>query len=363
MNKVLIIGPFPKPISGVSLANKIVNDILSSSNEYKASIINTSYPVFEDKIGSFSIKKMMFFLLLNFKSFKILKNDIIYITPGQTFYGVLKYAIFIFLASIFKKELIIHVHGNYLGREYQQLKGFKKRVFYNLISRFQKGIVLSDSLKNNLLPFIGKNKIYSIYNFAEEYLYSKEKKVDNSMLKIVYLSNLMEEKGIFILLEALEKLQRKGIAYEARIAGNIDLSLKSIILNKIESLKSTKYIGVVKGDSKKELLNWSNIFVLPTFYKMEGQPISILEALATKNVIISTEHAGIPDIIKNEEQGFLIKKQCSESLVNVILKLDKNKHLIKNIAKENKRYFLDNFTIDIFSKRIKKVFNENSTFR
>ena len=59
MKKVLIIGPFPKPISGVSLANKVVKDVLRKSNKFNVDEINTSYPVFEDAVGSFSIKKLI----------------------------------------------------------------------------------------------------------------------------------------------------------------------------------------------------------------------------------------------------------------------------------------------------------------
>ena len=58
-------------------------------------------------------------------------------------------------------------------------------------------------------------------------------------------------------------------------------------------LEHTDYIGIVNGKAKKNLLEWGNVFVLPTFYKMEGQPISILEAMATKNLVVTTNHAGI----------------------------------------------------------------------
>ena len=62
MKRVLIIGPFPKPISGVSLANRVVKEVLENSSDFTLDTINTSYNVFEDAIGSFSFKKFIFFL-------------------------------------------------------------------------------------------------------------------------------------------------------------------------------------------------------------------------------------------------------------------------------------------------------------
>ena len=359
-NSILIIGPFPKPISGVSLANQVVKEVLAKSGDYTVDSINTSYNVFEDAIGSFSFKKLIFFLKMNFSVLKVFKNDIIYITPGQTFFGITKYTMFILLSSILKKEIIIHVHGNYLGRQYIQLKGVKKKVFYFLVSKFTKGIVLSASLKQNLTPFLKEKNIHVLYNFAQNYLTNSDLKVDNSILKISYLSNLMEEKGIFLLLDSLKDLESKNINYEAKIAGNIDACLKDDILDKISRLKNTSYVGVVYNEDKKELLNWSNIFVLPTFYKMEGQPISILEALSTKNVIISTKHAGIEDIIEENKNGYLVQKQNFESITNRLVYLNENKSKILEISNYNKMYFAKNFTVEIFGKKIIKIIKENA---
>jgi glycosyltransferase involved in cell wall biosynthesis len=363
LRKILLIGPFPEPISGVSLSNKVVQQILENDIENKVSIINTSYPFFKDSIGSFSLKKAFFFLKVNCKAFKIFQNDIIYTTPGQTFFGILKYAPFILISSFLNKELIIHVHGNYLGTQYKELKGFKKKIEHFLISKYTKGIVLSPSLKSNLIPFLEESKIVVLYNFAEKYLYEHSINKNFNKLKIIYLSNLMEEKGILYLLEALKDLENQNIDYEAKIAGNIDDMLKDKIFEVINSLKNTSYEGVLQGIEKKQLLDWSTIFVLPTFYKMEGQPISILEALASQNLIIATNHAGIPDIIQPKINGFFVEERSSKSILDCLIYLNNNKDELKNIAINNKSYFMKNFTFERFSTEILNIFYANSRVR
>jgi glycosyltransferase involved in cell wall biosynthesis len=171
----------------------------------------------------------------------------------------------------------------------------------------------------------------------------------------------MEEKGIFLLLDSLNELERKKINYQAKIAGNIDASLKGVILSKISKLKNTSYVGVVYNEDKKKLLNWSNIFVLPTFYKMEGQPIAILEALANKNVIISTNHAGIKDIIEDDKNGFLVEKKKSKNITSKFILLDENKSKILEICNYNKMYFAENFTVAIFSRAFIKIIKDDAT--
>ena len=352
---ILLVGPFPDPISGVSIANKVVKELLSADSDFLVETINTSYPSFDEQIGKFSIKKFLFYLSLNLSFFKIFKNNIVYITPGQTFFGVLKYSLFISITSLLKKELIIHVHGNYLGKEYQSLKGFKRVLFYFLVSRFTKGIVLSNSLKHNLTPFLEDKNIFSLPNLAQDYLYKEDKKFVKDELRIFYLSNLMKEKGIFCLLNALKNLEKNNIIYKAKIAGNIDQKYSKEILNLFTELKNTEYIGIVNGDDKKNLLKWGNVFVLPTFYKMEGQPISILEAMATTNLVVTTNHAGISDVFQDKINGYFVEKNNENSIQKILSYLAANKSELKKIAEYNKTFFLNNFTVDIFKKNLLEI--------
>lgn len=352
MTKILLIGPLPNPTTGVSLANQIVVDNLKNRTDFHIRFINTSYYKFDENLGKFSISKFFFNLKLICYSYKIFKTDVVYITPGQTFFGVLKYAVFILLAAILKKQLITHIHGNYSGKEYQKLKGIKKIIFKTLLNKTSKGIVLSDSLTGNLSPFIKNEDIYILYNFVEDYLFVDieeiNQKLKNPAPRIVFLSNLMEEKGIFELLEALKILQNQGFKYTAQIAGNIDTKHKQKIEKYFKSLKNVEYCGVVSGNEKKTLLLSSNLFILPTYYAMEGQPISILEAMATGNIILTTNHAGIPDIFKDNVNGFYVDKKSPLDLVSKIKKAalqseECNKMIIANHFSAKRKYRVDDF--------------------
>ncbi len=353
-----MIGPFPDPISGVSLANKVVKEVLDSKTFFKTQKINTSYHTFEENIGKISFKKLFFYLAINLKIYKVFNNQIIYLTPGQTFYGITKYSLFILLSSLLKKDIIIHVHGNHLKNEYETLEGVKRKIFHFLISKFTKGIVLSESLKTNLTPFLKTENIHVLPNFAQDFLTKNNPPKNINEIRIIYLSNLMKEKGILIVLYALKELENRHITYKAKIAGNIDKNTSKEIKDLLSELKNTKYLGIVKGKEKKSLFDWGNIFVLPTYYKMEGQPISIIEAMATSNVIVTTKHAGIPDIITFPENGFFIKKKNIKSLTDVLIYLSENKSKLKEITKYNKTYFEKNFTLEQFRNKLIGIFNE-----
>ena len=76
-----------------------------------------------------------------------------------------------------------------------------------------------------------------------------------------------------------------------------------------EGLGNVVYHGIVGGKDKADLLSLCNLFVLLTRYPNEGQPISILEAMGNGMAVVTTDHAGIPEIA-SRKNGFVCKKDA-----------------------------------------------------
>ncbi|MET2986562.1 glycosyltransferase family 4 protein [Aureibaculum conchae] len=358
---LLLIGPLSPPITGVSICNdKIINELPVKYN-INVTYLNTSGNIFTEKVGKFSFTKIISQLINYFYLYKIIKVDIVYLTIGQTFYGVLKYAPFIYFAKLLNKKVIVHIHGNYLKTQYDLLSGLKKKIFYNILKKADKGIVLSEKLKDNLTPFLPNQKISILNNYVDNYLLENtNENIFNKYkdeLRIVYLSNLMTEKGVFDLLNALEILQQRKIKFTAQFAGNIANNTKDEILNRISKIKNCDYLGVVKGENKKKLLLESNVFVFPTYYKMEGQPISLLEAMATGNLILTTNHAGISDFF-SDKNGFYIKKNSPEDIADKLKIVSDNLIKFEPLMINNFNYIKNNFTEKVFLQSLINIFED-----
>jgi glycosyltransferase involved in cell wall biosynthesis len=348
----------PDPITGVSVANEaFVRGLVKNGAE--VDIINTHVQKgVSSKQGSeFSFSKAFGFLGIYMHIFKVVGCDALYLTPGQTFFGILKYAPFILLARLTAKPYAIHLHGNYLGKEYHNLKGVKKKIFRWLIASASAGIVLSESLRKNFEFILPEDRIFVVENFVSDELMTQKLKgvSDGDGLKILFLSNLMKEKGILDLLKALIILKNKGVEFSAILAGAIEEEIRSEVKSLLEKLGSdVNYAGVLKGDSKAEALRRSNTFVLPTYYIMEGQPISILEAMASGHVIVTTMHAGIPDIA-GPENGLFVRKQSPEDLAEKLEKIYFNKEWACKVAVTNRKLAWERFTESRFSDDLFRI--------
>ena len=361
MMKILLIGPFPEPINGCSLANEVLLKQLCLDKKNSVESVNTnSKNISSENVGQFSLSKVLSFLKVYKQIFKIRKSDVIYTTPGQTFYGIVKYIPFYFCCLLFNKPYLIHVHGNHLGNEYKSLVGLKKRVFSYYIKKATAGIVLSNSLKSNFKGLMHNDKVFVAENFAQDNLTLKIHKIKSTdKLRLLYLSNLMEEKGILDFLDSLMLLKKEGIVFSADIAGKIEDESEEIIKNKFEDLKGfIKYHGVVSGQNKIDLLEKANIFILPTYYRMEGQPISLIEAMATGNIIITTMFSGIPDIV-SEKNGFFVEAKKAENIFDVLVKINKDlENYVVQFSESNMHYVQANFTENQFATKILNVMHK-----
>lgn len=354
--RVLLIGPIPDPITGVSLINEIVIKVLGKSG-VKTDVIDTSIlkRVSASQGSDFSFFKALGFIRTYLPGYKILFCDAIYITPGQTFFGVLKYLPFMALAKLSGKKLIFHLHGNFLGYEYKRLKGFRKWFFRKVIRLSDKAIVLSESLKRNFKDILPSEKIYVLHNCVPDELMQFSSQSKGAPLRFLFLTNIIKEKGALVYLHALKKLKEENISFSAVLAGQMDEEIRTEVEALLRDLSpEVSYPGIVKGEKKLEVLQSSNIFVLPTWYWMEGQPVSILEAMAQGHYIITTRHAGIPDVV-NEENGIFVKPDNVDSVYKVFKQLSQDPQILENVKEHNRKKAGEMFSEEKFRKGLVEI--------
>jgi len=356
---ILILGPFPPPLFGVSLSNFVLKNGLLKKG-HNITVVNTAGgEKIDAEVGAWDIRKLSF-IKSYLSLYKVFKTDVVYCTTGQTFFGIIKYAPFVLFSRLLGKKTIVHVKGGFLKQSYADMSAFKKRISKFVLSRYNGGIVLSKSLRELLEGFLPENKIYIQHNFIQDSLVIPQKQIlelkRHDELRIFYLSNLIKEKGIVELLDALELLNRNKIPFTAKIAGHIPKDGQDLV-ERMKNITNIEYIGVVQKEQKTNLLSWGNVFCLPTYYSMEGQPISIIEAMGFGNVILTTKHAGIPDIV-SDKNGVFVEKRDALSIYNELESLSNNLQLVNKTGIYNMRQAQKLYTEEAFVCGILKIFED-----
>ena len=131
------------------------------------------------------------------------------------------------------------------------------------------------------------------------------------------VGRLCEQKGQLLLLQAASRLKSKGVNFELMLVGDGEMrgELENIISN--ENLGDrVRITGWLDNQRVREVILASTALVLPSF--AEGLPIVIMEAMALERPVISTYIAGIPELVTNDENGWLVPAGDLERLVDAM---------------------------------------------
>lgn len=155
-------------------------------------------------------------------------------------------------------------------------------------------------------------------------------KCSNHIKIILTIAYLVPEKGVYTLFDAAKIIckERKDVLF--LLAGT------GPAMNSLEQLchqynLHDKFLLLGWRNDIPQLMNISDIFVLPTYY-FEGLPVSILEAMACSLPVIATNQRGCVDVVANEQTGYLIPIRDSLSLAAKIITLLNNDDLRINMG-------------------------------
>lgn len=356
--KICFIAQFPPPMHGLSKAvETLYNSNLSEEFEFeKVDITNNKN------------------FLNNLKIISKSKADLFYFTISQTKGGNLRDLVILKLLRIKRKKCLIHLHGGYYRTLVDNdLPDWQKKANYRAISKIDGAIVLGSRLKWIFEGMLPVEKIFTVPNCVDDqYLMSDLKfqsKVDgleNRAIKhVLYLSNFIRTKGYSEVLE-MARIEKERVLAGGERKFHFDFAGKffeeteeQFFNNYIEENGIKDYVtyhGVVDGKQKQDLLQRCDYFTLFTRYPNEGQPISILEAMGNGMVILTTNHAGIPDIVKDGVNGVVIdKNQINIELCYQTIECIHSSKLL-NIISTNRRVVKLEYNQDVYIDNIRRVF-------
>lgn len=354
MNKIFLVGPVLPPVHGQSLAFTRFVECIDND---KKIVVNTNL---EDKsklgkvVGTF---KTLFLIL-----FKTLfdKYDVVYFTCSRSMLGSIKDLLLINLASFRKIRLVNHLHGSdFYEFLHSSPKWYQNILFYSY-KKVDTSIVLLERMREQFKDFEDM-RVEVIPNFYDKEFNEKIVEKENDKIKLVYLSNIMSSKGIFDLIDAFEILSQKYENISLNIAGGfigdeylyaVDVERK--FYDKINRNKKIAYLGKTYGIEKVKLLQSSDIFVLPSYYKSEAFPISIIEAMACGNAIVTTNYKYLPNVL-SKQNGVFIKPKCVDSLVDGIESLIIDKERLREIQVHNKKEAREKYSLDRYITSLKRI--------
>ena len=243
-----------------------------------------------------------------------------------------------------KNSMLKSVLGAIEGKYYRNTKVYTNKIDFVLPpSEFYMNKLIKDG--------IPKDKITYIHNFIDVDAFDVKTEDDGYAL---YFGRLSREKGIINLINAFAKLD-KGTLYIAG-DGPEKAEVEEVIKeNKLE--KRVKLLGFLNKDEMKETVRKCKFVVVPSIW-YENCPYSVIETLCTGKPVIGADIGGIPELVKDNENGFIYKYDDINELADKMKILFEDDKLVKKFSKQAKEIAKEQYSKENYYKKIIKIYNK-----
>jgi glycosyltransferase involved in cell wall biosynthesis len=284
-----------------------------------------------------AIQNILIFL---FKGYRYDAVHAHYVFPSGVFASLYK--------KLWRKRMIVTAHGgdiDKMARKNERIFRYTKKI----LTYADEVIAVGEQLKQEIINDFGipSTKV-SVLNMGvnrqvfqpmDKSLARANLAIKEQALSILFVGNIIKQKGLLELVEALHQLRQKEVDGQLYIIGpEKDATFKQELTERIEQLHVQPYVHFLGVNTQQEIAKWmaaADVFVLPSH--IEGFGLVALEAMSCGTPVVGTKVGGLQYLLANDT-GCLVEPKNADSLAAGIEKvwIDKNyrQTLIENGLKK-----------------------------
>ena len=352
--KILMVGPGQGKPGGILALTDALVPVLGQEVDLR--YFPTVQRFANSEMGQFSLRNIKLAVNQYLRFARMLyrfRPHLVHVHTSQGL-GWLKDTFYIAISKLLGRRLVLHVHA----AEYAELYGRKSRLwqFYTryMMNRAEAVIAVSTEWKKALGQLVPLERIHpfrpclNVASFPE-----KSPNASAQTVNVLFLGTVGARKGVFDLIEAMRFVPadaplRLWIAGGGEKEGDLDQAQE-----RIEALQLTdrcELIGIVQGAQKSELLAQAHIFTLPSYN--EGLPFAIIEAMAAGLAVLATPVGGIPEVIQEGVNGFLVSPGDPEALADRLLRLANDASLRHEMGRQNREAACRELDVRPYTRRL-----------
>ncbi len=340
---ILIAGFPPKSIGGAEIATLNIATELAKRGHEVHVITTGDKKLKGDKRGDFYIHYIQLGMLpeasiLGAISYSVkalaqirrINPDIVH---AQRFY---REGLSAFLAKkLLKKPYCIWCHGSdiYLSWKF---KGIASKLF---LGQADAVVALTEHMREKIKEICHRDASVipngiELKRFERLPRRSTVKSAASDEKTLLFVGRLDPIKGVAYLIEAMNTIVKRNPQVRLLLVG--DGKERRSLETLVEELRLVEYVsfvGKVPNEKVPEYMAATDVLVLPSL--SEGFPVVLLEAMACGLPIVATNVGGIPEIVRDGENGFLVEPESSKEIAEKVLKLLENDELRRRISQNN----------------------------
>lgn len=357
---ILFILHMPPPVHGAAMVGKYIHDSELINSRFDCHYINLTTAKSLQDIGKGGVKKLWRYLKLLrqiHQEVRHLKPKLVYVTPNACGGAFYKDFVVVQMLKRMGCRVVVHYHNKGVAtRQDHWLDDWLYRRFFPRL----KVILLAEALYQDVKKYVKREDVYICPNGIPETLdHEPQAARHNRIPHLLFLSNLLVDKGVLVLLDALKILKDKGYSFVCDFVGGETAEIDAArFLREVEERGLNRlvvYDGRKYGADREAFFRTTDIFVFPTYYHNECFPLVLLEAMQHGVPCISPCEGGVPDIIDDGKTGYIVERRNPEQLAEKMELLLNDGVLRESMGRAGKGKFEREFTLRTFEERICEV--------
>jgi glycosyltransferase involved in cell wall biosynthesis len=318
-----------------------------------------------NEIGIFKIRKLghliVVIITIIYMRFRYNVPILYYPPAGPNRIPVYRDMIILLCTRWLFKKTIFKFHAAGISELYERLSLPEKWIFRH--AYFEPDLTIQLSEYNPPDNIVLKSKRNVIIPNGFEDIYPKvvsDIGGEKSIHVILFSGVLRESKGVMVLLEACKILRDSGRIFKTRFIGefasNEFKNTVDVFIKENDILEHVEFLGFMTGYKKWRTYGEADILVHPTYFESETLPGVIIEAMQFQIPVVTTPWRGIPSMIEDGKNGFIVPVKDSRSLAEKIALLLDNPELRRVMGQQGRKTYLERFTIEKFWQNMEEVF-------
>ncbi len=172
--------------------------------------------------------------------------------------------------------------------------------------------------------------------------------------RILFLGRVERRKGIFPLVDAVARLAPEFPDLVLAVGGDGELPALRDHVDRAGVRDRVEILGFIGPEDRQRELRRATAFALPSFN--EGLPMSILEAMAASRPVVSTPVGGIPEVVRDGQEGLLVPPGDVEALTVALRRLIADPALCGRLGAQGRATVAAGYSTDVALERLSRLY-------
>jgi glycosyltransferase involved in cell wall biosynthesis len=312
--------------------------------------------------GVLSIRKIATFMALLVSRILPLvwrsKYDLLYYCPaGPNRIGVLKDIVLLALVRRKARRVVYHFHATGSGAFILSRGAAIRWPARAIVFRPDLAIRCADVEPNDAAAYQARQERIVPNGIEDPFLdYVAKPRRFGTPSCLTFIGALISEKGIFDLVEIAGLLKHRGQAFHINVLGegtDADVARFDRLVAERGLSQQVTRLGVVTGSAKFDILFNTTVFLFPSFFRAETQPLALIEAHAMGVPAVAYDWRGVRTIVEDGSTGFVVPLRDTTRFAERI-ELMLTQARVREMGVNARRRFEDRFTIPQFNAKLRE---------